>query len=417
MRRRFPRRWEVLILLLLFAAFCAVPASAQAPERVRQLVYYANVYQGSGWQGVLYPQSEDTIYMLAGETSTLAPRITMVYFWSLTQKYLPDWSMLDEAVDADLEVRRNGVVQTVLEMEAYVIQDPTGQQTPATTELYTGEEAAARFEVYTSALDEYWEASRAYLEKLSRGELAEPPAAPRLFSTAVLSGFLIDLDAGEYQIQLIDSAGEPLPDSKKTLVIFEPRRTGVGYRIIPEARWTMPETSADPDQVIYLSGESRIFLQPHTAAEYNAFFYSKMLDPQAPAGGRSDWTWTLHAPLEAADLHLSLSGEERNLASGDYTVRQTGTGALGYEIRAYDPQVMDRISFSGFELQLSLPAGADANLWLESRAGDTIPSSQRLLRGVKEPTDWRILAPAALPLFVAGLLEIRRRRKMRKRSA
>ena len=52
------KRAAFLLLILMLAA---LPALGQEPERVRQLVYHVNAFDGQAWEAVFYPQSEDTI--------------------------------------------------------------------------------------------------------------------------------------------------------------------------------------------------------------------------------------------------------------------------------------------------------------------------------------------------------------------
>ena len=144
-----------LALLLALSSFSG--ASAQdgddADDSVRELVFHVNIFNGLGWQGVFHPQSTDTIYVLAGRNNTLTPRYTMVYFWTITQRYKADYGELNEVIDSRLEIRKGGRQIAVLDLEDYVIQDFSRTPRPDTMRLFIREEAQSKRQNYLDQLD------------------------------------------------------------------------------------------------------------------------------------------------------------------------------------------------------------------------------------------------------------------------
>ena len=110
------------------------------------------------------------------------------------------------------------------------------------------------------------------LERVRKtGEYAKPeeipaspqqPEAPKLYVTSPVEAFVFELPEGKYRIRLVDPNGEVVPETQKNLVVFAPRRAGVGYEIIPESKWTRPVLSDDNSHVLYLEGRRTFYLKP-----------------------------------------------------------------------------------------------------------------------------------------------------------
>ena len=399
------------IFLLLLLLLTAGPASAQEPERERQLVYHVNAFEGQSWEGIFYPQSEDTIYLLAGHRNTITPRETLVYFWTITQRFLPDWTELDQLVEARMEIRRGDTVVDTLMLSDYVLQ---GQRAGAQTalQLYTGEEAHRVYRQYQQDLDVYWAALDAYTQRRAEGEAGDAPEAPRLFSTKVLQGFIVELGEGSYEVRLYDQNNQLIPDSRKQLRVFSPRRTGLTYELIPEASWTVREYSETPEETVYVARDSRLFLRPFHAQEYNAYLYGKLRDPQAPPGNELGWIWAPQQPISMATLRVSQNMNVESIPYRDFQVEQTARGSLGYTIRTLDTGSDGPApSFSAYELTLSLAPGESSQVWLVDDTGKEVSGSRRTVRGVQPHAGNLLYLPSALP-FVWGLfLTLRRVRK------
>ena len=401
------KRAAFLLLILMLAA---LPASAQEPERVRQLVYHVNAFDGQAWEAVFYPQSEDTIYLLAGHPNTITPRETLVYFWTITQRFLPDWAELDELVDARMEIRRGGAVIDTLTLSEYVLQgERAGPETPL--QLYRGQDAHRRFRQYREDLDAYWAALDEYTQQRTEGGAGDAPEAPRLFSTKVLQGFIVELDEGSYEIHLLDQDNQPIPGSQKQLRVFAPRREGLTYELIPESSWTVREYADTPEDTIYVTNDSRLFVQPYHAQEYNAYLYGKLRDPQAPPGDELAWMWAPQELISTPTLRVSQGTDEQSVVHKDFLVEQSARSSLGYTISALDDAASRSPSFSGYELTLSLAPGESAQVWLVDESGNELPGSRRRLRGVQPLTGELLFLPSALPLLWGLFLMLRRIRE------
>lgn len=399
------RRCFVLLILGLFIA--AVPAAAQEPERIRQLVYHVNAFEGQAWEGVFYPQSEETIYLLAGHDNTISPRETMVYFWTITQRFLPDWAELDEPVAATMEIRRGNRLLQTLALSDYLLQGARSE-TDEALQLFTGAEAHQRFREYQEALDDYWVALEEYTEKRTVGEAGDAPRAPSLFSTRVLQGFIVNLEEGSYEMRLIDGNGRLIPGSEKRLWVFSHRRTGLTYELIPERRWTVREQSDTPDETIYVSSHNRLFLQPYRAQEFNAYLYGKLLDPQAPPADERAWRWAPQQPIAGATLHLRDRSRETHISRDAFVVEQSSRSSLGYTINSLNADSRERPAFMAYEVSPTLEPGDSLQIWLVDGAGHELPGSRRTILGVRPLASNELLLPALIPFAFGLLLALRR---------
>ncbi|MCC7022653.1 MAG: hypothetical protein IT338_07490, partial [Thermomicrobiales bacterium] len=113
----------VLLLALLGAANGAAGQTAtETSGAAPAFVYGINAALPNTYTGTFAPPSVDTIYLLAGETSVISPRMTEIYFWPITNEYKANWHALNEPVPGVLEVSANGKVVAELEPTDYTIQ-------------------------------------------------------------------------------------------------------------------------------------------------------------------------------------------------------------------------------------------------------------------------------------------------------
>jgi hypothetical protein len=339
----------------------------------------------------------------------------MVYFWTITQEYRADWSLLDELVEAKLEIRYPNGDSEVLPLTDYVLQDPTGTQTPETYRIYTGEEAYRRFDKYSQELDAYWDELEEYIANENEGIVGERPIPPKLFSTKILQGFIVDLDPGIYQTRLLSEGNEVISDSEKQLIVFAPRRRGAGYKMIPETKWTVPEWSSTPEEIIYISGKTRLFYQPYIQAEVNAYLYEKLLNPQSASGDEASWTWIPLEEIDDVKLVYSSSGAQHDVSKQAFSVNQIAGGTRGYMIDPYDPARGESApTFLGFEVNIDLEPKEVATLWLVDERSEKVPESTRILRGIQPSVSWRMFLPALSPLLLTVALWTRHQIRSRK---
>lgn len=434
--RRLDRRQalaRLVALLFLFALLAPLSVSAQEDvERIESFVYGINASVPGAVVGTFAPPIVDEIYLLTGYTSILSPRRTNIYYWPITNEYRAAWSSLNEGVEGTLEVLQGGEVLTTLERTPYTIHFSQGEGAPK-PQLYTGDEAFAadeRFlaeqEAYRQATIAYQEAREAWLEEArqaqARGEdpqarspAPEPPPVFNTFSTGVNLGFPLDLEEGSYQIRTRRPDGEIVPDSVRDLVVFGPRRTGVGYEVIPEKRWTFPEETNAPSDAILADPDSVLFLKPHIAREYPALAYERLQDPQYKgSGGSSEWSWESGEFLEEGILEIARGGEvEERVPLQAYFVKQNPGKEFGYEIWPYDPntpELTPRADFVGYRIDISSDR-PPTELRLRSADNEIMVGSPRAIRMAEQNPLPYLLLIALVPVLLGTVIILWRRRR------
>ena len=381
-------QWGLLILLLVLI----VPtlALAQATDRQDTFVYGINAGIPDAVVGTFAPPVVDTIYLMSTETSILSPRITSVYYWPITNDYRASWNVLNEVVEGELEIMRGLQTEETIEQTTYTIHFHRGQGSTNKPTLYIGSEAEAAYAqfqaeqlAYRDALLAYQEARQAWLESAREAQQqgippeefppgpVEPPPF-NTFSTGLNSGFPVKLDAGNYRIRVRAADGTIVPESERRVVVFSPRRTVVGYEVIPEQRWTFPEESNDLEGAILGAENTVVYLKPFVTREYPALFYTRLQDPQdASVAQAGEWTWVAGEPIEDVILERVRGGRVvEQIPLQAYTVKQTPGGEFGYEILEYNPSMPDvtpRIDFVGFRLPL---ASDNRNFSVRLRSSD-----------------------------------------------
>lgn len=380
-----------LLILLLFLAMPSL-VFAQATDRQETFVYGINAGIPDAVVGTFAPPVVDTIYLMSTETSILSPRITSVYFWPITNDYRASWNLLNEVVEGELEIMRGSETIETIEQTTYTIHFRTGRGSTSKPDLYIGadaERANAQFQAdqraYREASLAYEEARQAWLaaarEAQKNGVAPDdfPPApvepAPfNTFSTGLNSGFPVKLEPGDYRIRTKAPDGTIVPESERRLVVFSPRRTAVGYEVIPEQRWTFPEESNDLEGAILGADNTVVYLKPFVTREYPATAYTRLQDPQdASVADAGEWTWIAGEPIEGSMLE-QVSGNRvmQQIPLQAYTVKQTPGGEYGYEILEYNPSTPDitpRIDFVGYRLPL---ASTSRNFSIRLRSSDDI---------------------------------------------
>jgi hypothetical protein len=336
-----------------------------------------------------------------------------------------------------LEVVKNGQVVAELTSTDYTIHYKQ-EGTTTTGELFLGQAAVdaeadfrSRQEAFHKASSEYQRAEQAWLDAMAEvnsrqqaGETVEvPPEPPRpepigIFSNGLNSGFPIDLDPGKYGIRLRGSDGTIVSESERTMNVFAPRRTGVGYTIVPETRWTTPIESSAPSDVIFGAADSALYLEPHLAREYPGRDWSLLQNPQQISADNGGWEWVNGERLGNQQLEIIAGGnvaDRRSLTA--YNVRQVPGSQLGYEVIETDssaPETPEATNsrppdFEGYPIDLQ-GTGEQYQIRLASEAGDVVPGSIRQVRVPANPPLTRLLVLPVIPL-VAGTLIISRRRR------
>ena len=408
-----------------------------------EFVYGVNAFNGSIYHGTFYPPSVDTLYLLADEISIVSPRQTLLYYWAVTNEYKADWDTLSENVAGTLEIITRGRIIASLQPTDYVIQYPDGI-TRGNPAIFLGEDAQSKYDhwsdelqAYRFAVAEYYEASRIYNttldDKIEEGKitsaddlLVSAPVRPDEFvysSTKVYRGMPVRLPAGDYEIRLRDNHGEIVDNSTKKLVVFHRDQVGVGYTVIPEDKWTTPEDTHRPGEIIHVRSNNVIYLEPYFESEYKKQSFVHLENPQEPHFGDSGWLWVKGDKFVPNDLQISQIGEMlvQPVAFGDYMVRQTEGRALGYEIMEAQEGLSQGMrerspDFSAFRLVVQQPS-QDLTLHLIDDKGVIIGGSDRTVDVVRTIGTAELFMLAFLPIAVGLVLVGSRQYSLRRRRA
>jgi hypothetical protein len=424
-----------LIFLLLALLLAPALVHAQAPEQEEAFVYGINATVPGAVYGSFAPPAVGDIYLIADQTSVISPRRTRIYFWPITNEYRAAWSQLNETVDGVLEIVQNGQLIESINSQPYTIHFTT-EAGPGRPQLYVGNEALLanqQFEAmqaaYQQAATQYEQDREEWLAAAREAQAAgqeptqpapEPPPGFNLFSTGLNEGFPINLAPGEYLIRTRQANGEIVPGSERTLHVFEPRRTAVGYEVIPERRWTFPEQVDDLSDAILGESDSVVYLRPRVAREYPALAYERLQNPQYAGDAEgAEWVWIgdeTDTTLDEGLLEIVNNGEVVDrIVEEAYYVRQVVGRELGYEIVRYSPDTPDvtpRVDFAGYRLPLSDEMN-EFEIRLRSLSDELFVGSSRQVR-VSPPVRLPVLLLIALlPLLVGALLLMWRRRQTR----
>ena len=419
---RFRFSLSVLGVLVLLLSVPTILFAQQVIDREETFVYGINAGIPDAVIGTFAPPAVDTIYLMSTETSILSPRITSVYYWPITNDYRASWNLLNEVVDGELEVLQGLQTVETVEQVTYTIHFRQGRGSSSRPSLYIGAEAVeahTQFEAdqiaYRDAVWAYEEAREAWLaaarEAQAQGiepdDLPQAPLEPpplTTFSTGLNMGFPLKLKAGTYRLRTRAPDGSIVPESERRLVVFSPRRTAVGYEVIPERRWTFPEESNELEGAILGAESSVIYLKPFVSREYPSLSYTRLQDPQDGSVSQAgEWTWVAGEAIEDAMLER-LRGERpfEEIPLQAYSVKQNPGGKLGYEILEYSdltPDLTPRIDFVGYRLPLERD---NRTFSVQLRASDetVLIGSERAVRVTRNNSPVLLGVISLLPLLI-----------------
>ncbi|MDR7402712.1 MAG: hypothetical protein QN155_10855 [Armatimonadota bacterium] len=412
------------VLLTLCVVLSSGMAAAQVPAKHRQFVYGINAFSWEGYVGGLSATPAHTIYLLAHHSSVISARETLVYYWPITGEYRADWSSLNVSIPGMLEVVQDGRVVASFTAQPYVIQYPQGPDRGPSI-LYTGSEAWARYEEFVAARErwrqamaQYLRARQRHLETLARlrhgrpGGTTNVPPPPRepppflRFSTEVHDGFIVSVPAGRYTIRLRQPDGRVRAGSQRTLVSFTHRRESIGFTIVPQARWTVPERADDPLSVIYARADQVLYFQPFAEREYNDLAYARLLNPQSREGRPDAWRWQYTHPQPAASLVIRGPGGVSRVDRRGFRVVQTPGEALGYEV--VEPTPGQDADFDAYRVRVQ----GRMEVALIDEAGRILPGSSRSIRIPRSGPTWPLTLIPAIPLTIGATAVARRRQRL-----
>ena len=417
---------------------------AEVPKYEDQFVYQLRPFDGKGYPETFIPRSEDTFYLLAETNNVVSPRVTVVYFWPLTGRFVASFKQLNEQLEGTLEIFSGKKKIQEIGKSEFVLFFPKGIMGEV-AQLHEGREAYAIFKKHEKTLNDFYNNMseynkqmldyriqlREYAEQLEKrknlGEILKQeqvqagmprqpvqPDRPPFDLTGLQYDYVINLPTGDYHIRFRAPDGTIVEGSEKKLVVFSKRRVeGVGYEIIPGNRWTNRESSNDPSESIYGSGNNTLYMRAFMEEEYNDLFYNKLRDPQN-RGNPQRWKWVHTEPLleEILAIDRNEKAQERIKRSA-YLVKQLPGARLGYEILPYSSDRFpdQQPAFEGFKVEFSEGnAIGHQAIWLEDKKGRQVPKSIRKMSMVnKTGVGWLYLI-SAFPLMVGMIVYMRRRR-------
>jgi hypothetical protein len=195
--------------------------------------------------------------------------------------------------------------------------------------------------------------------------------------------------------------------------VFAARRVGVGYTVVPQTRWTTPDESPAPTDVIFGEADSTLYLEPRVARELPARSWALLQNPQRSAADAGDWVWVNGELLIDATFQIASGGQvvaEEPLTA--YDVEQVPGRQLGYDVVPHDPEGSGAPAFEAYPLQLAA-TGARYEVRLVGDDGQPMPGSVREIRVPADPPVSRLFVLSALPLVLGALVITRRQGRVR----
>ncbi|HZQ09142.1 MAG TPA: hypothetical protein VFD70_21370 [Anaerolineae bacterium] len=419
------------LVLAAWFALTAVPSAvhADAPVKERQFVWGVLASTGHDYNGVFSPGVAPSLYLLAGQTHILLPSYTLVYYWPIDHEYKPDWASLNEPAAGTVEILTlDGRVLQRLTSETYLMQ-PVNTPPGSPPELLRGEQATAAYHAYETKREAYYASMAEYDKKLAeymrQQELTpndtflqkpDPPPTFAEFFPPPSPGYFVQLDPGAYRLQLRDASGQIVPGSQRTLIAVTPRQESVGYAVIPESKWTIPEQSDESSEIIYVTAQgTTLYLEPFRMREFNQQELARLSNPQDTTASPNRWQWVQDAPLNNVQLEILSNGQPvARVAKQSYSVKQIPGAALGYTVVPFDASATASPDLEAF----AVPAVAGATAYavrLVYEDGIIVPGSERSVIQANDTLSPFSYALIFLPLG-GGLVVLGWRRRIHARS-
>ncbi|MEW6226553.1 MAG: hypothetical protein AB1700_00440 [Bacillota bacterium] len=468
-----------IFISAIVVAVASTPTFMAVPDRVRQKVYGLELWNGTTYQTTFCPKDISEMYMLAESDNVVTPLVTDVYYWPITQEYIASWFDYRKELEGVLEVWGNGKKVTTLTPTEYAFLYPQGPYATKAV-LILGAAAKEKYKGYQLRLDDYYDELSKFHSEWTRYEeqvakfyanagrfasspdVPKEPVPPQEYVTQPAKGFVVNLPAGVYDLRFVehtrmkgsneatgeaDSAGgetgdglkpggrseddrddtectaadelEPQGTLSKRLIVFDYRRRGIGYEIIPEEKWTMPLRSDEPRDGLYTGGQRPLFLKAFDAAEYNAMCYARLCKLQQPFAGRGldrAYTWVHLTEKDGVKLQILEHGNVvGTISKQSYLVEQTPGATLGYEIVEYTEKERNLGKQPSFEaFKVAIDAKRDMQIRLVDEDGGVVQGSERTIKTVNKSQSKRVFLIIALPLLLRTGLSIFSARNIRK---
>ena len=426
---RVIRLW---LAVLVPAILCgAAPCFAQAGE---QLVWWPLVTDGQEYRRVPYPQEAGSLLVLAGSDIVLDARFAPVAWWPITREYLADFARQPDLVQGSIEILDGSGEVRVVDPEPYLLWHPMGVGAgPA--RLLHGEAALAFYDDYLKDARAAAEREREYQRIFGAHQAAveawlrmaaerrgqdmpppppeldiEPPEPFHAYASEPREAAVLSLPAGTYTVRVRGADGEIVPGSERALVSFGPLDRAIGYVLRPEDRWTRPVISFAPDETVYTTGRTDLFLEPVPVVEYDAQHYARLFQPQSVEtadAAQTLWTADIEGEDAAGNAALALWDGDAlvdTLPRTPYRVAQLAGTARGYVIEPFAP---GNGALEPDFHAMRIPRAVDVTR-IDLRA-DTDTPVHASTRGFRKVAAWPealLFLPALLPLVVGMAIRI-----------
>jgi len=420
--------------LMLLAGLCF--GSATAEQADEPLVYRPLVTDGTEYRRVAYPKEAGTLLVLAGTEVVIEAYRVPVSYWPITREYLADFTAGTGPVDGTVEIVDSAGSVTAVEPVAYLTWHPDGVGA-GPVKLISGDETEAFYQDYVAkartAAEKIKEYQRIVAERQAAVEAwlkiaaERPPTLPkpppeltitepepyRAYASEPRIAAVTALREGHYTVRLRGTDGEIVAGSERALVSFAPRAEAVGYVLRPEDRWTRPIVTFAPNETVYTTGKTDLFLQPVPVAEYEASQFTRLFRPQSVEATDPSLTVWVPRPQDREQVtgaELTLSADDADLGTVPqtaYRVSQLAGAARGYEIEEFAPVASATLEPDFVAMRL----GRDMRATELALTADGAPvaGSERSIRQVTPPSEALLFLPALLPLAIGVALRLRRR--------
>jgi hypothetical protein len=427
----------IRVLLVVLVSMCGTaPCFAQAVE---QVVWWPLVTDGGEYRRVPYPQEAGPLLVLAGTDVVIEARFAPVSYWPITREYLADFSRQPPLVEGSIEIVDGSGEVMVADPEPYLLWHPLGvgagpaqllhgEEVAAFYEDYLEEAraAAAREREYQRIVGAHQAAVEAWLRLAAERRGQDMPAPPpeldieqpepfHAYASEPRDAAVLSLPAGTYTVRIRAGDGEVVTGSERELVSFGPLDRAIGYVLRPEDRWTRPVVSFAPDETIYTTGRTDLFIEPVPVVEYDAGRYARLFRPQSVESADAAQTlWT--AEMERED---AANGAALALWDGDilldtlprtpWRVAQLAGTARGYVI---EPFATEGGSLEPDFHAMRVPQEAQVTrIDLLADTDTPVRASARAFRAIEPWPEAMLFLPALLPLAIGLALRIGWRRR------
>ena len=180
----------------------------------------------------------------------------------------------------------------------------------------------------------------------------------------------------------------------------------MGFTIVPQTRWTVPERADEPASTIYARPDQVLYFQPFAAREYNELAYAHLTNPQSAEGRSDGWRWEYTQSLGGSRLQVTGASGAETITSRPYRVEQKTGEALGYEV--IERQAGQTADFTGFKIQVV----GTMQVALLDASGRPVPGSKRIVRVPHLGPAWPLGIVPLLPLTLGAAIVARRREQL-----